>query len=155
MRQLGSLFASTVLCLSAITSARGQDVNVTGTWELTSETPRGTVTSTLVFEQDGTALEGSMESQRGTVEFDGGTVEGNTIAFTIVRSGMGGRTFEMTYTGTVEGDKITGTMSTPRGEQPWTAKRVADSQSGGQCFCDPSSGISALSPAGRGDPPAA
>jgi hypothetical protein len=65
------------------------------------------MTSTFVLEQDGSALKGSMETPRGSVEFEG-TVEGNTISFTIVRTGMGDRTFQMTYTGTVEGDTVAG-----------------------------------------------
>lgn len=123
MGKIGAAAAGVLLSCLLAAPVSGQDVDVTGKWELTSETPRGMMTSTLVFEQDGTELKGTLEGQRGTVEFDGGTVEGNTISFTMVRSGQG-RTFEMAYTGTVEGDTMNGTMSTPRGEQPWTAKRV-------------------------------
>ncbi len=123
MRKMSTVFASSILSLLVAAPAFGQDVNVTGKWETTNETPRGTMTSTITFEQDGTVLQGTIESQRGTVEFDDGTVEGNTITFTIVRS-MGGNTMEMTYTGTVDGDTITGTVSTPRGERPWTAQKV-------------------------------
>ncbi len=123
MRRFASPIAVIVLSLFAITPVWGQDVNVSGKWETTNETPRGTMTSTFVLEQEGSALTGSMETPRGAIELDG-TVQGHTISFTIVRSGRGGRSFEMTYTGTVDGDTITGTMSTPRGEQPWTAKRV-------------------------------
>lgn len=126
MKKVCAVVASVIASWLFVTPALGQDVNVTGKWELSTETPRGTMTSTLTFEQNGTVLKGSMESQRGTVEFQDGKVEGNTITFKIVRS-RGDRSFEMTYTGTVEGDTITGTMSTPRGEQPWTAKRVEGS----------------------------
>ena len=123
MWRIGTTIAGIALSLLAAAPAVGQDVDVTGKWELTAETPRGTMTTTLVFEQEGTSLKGSIEWQRGTTEFENGTVEGNHITFTIVRSGQG-RTFEMAYTGTVEGDTITGVMNTPRGEQPWTAKKV-------------------------------
>ncbi len=119
--------AGLLVCAAIATPLVGQQtVNVTGKWEFTSEGPRGTQTSTITFEQDGTVLKGTMETQRGAVSFENGSVEGNKITFTIVR-GMGDRTFEMTYTGTVEGDTMTGTMTNPRGgDVPWTAKKVGN-----------------------------
>jgi hypothetical protein len=81
------------------------------------------MTSTFTFEQDGNALTGTVETQRGSTPISSGSVEGNVVTFTIVR-GMGDRSMEMTYTGTLEGDSITGSMSTPRGEREFTMKRV-------------------------------
>lgn len=119
--------AGLLFCAAIATPLVGQQtLNVAGKWEFTSEGPRGTQTSTITFEQDGTVLKGTMETQRGAVSFENGSVEGNKITFTIVR-GMGDRTFEMTYTGTVEGDTMTGTMTNPRGgDVPWTAKKVGN-----------------------------
>ena len=118
-----ALMTGAFLSGALATPGWSQDVDVTGKWELTSESPRGTQTSTITFEQEGAVLKGAIETRMGSLPFEGGSVEDNTITFTIVRS-MGERTMEMTYSGTVEGDTITGTMTTPRGETPWTAKRV-------------------------------
>ncbi len=123
MWKMSTLVAGAFLVLGVAAPAWAQDVDVSGKWQLTSEGPRGTQTSTITFQQEGTALSGRIETRMGWLPFEGGSVEGNTITFKIVRS-MGERSMEMTYSGTVEGDTITGTMSTPRGETPWTAKRV-------------------------------
>ena len=53
-----------------------------------------------------------------------GSVSGNEITFSMIFS-RGDRTMEMTYTGTVEGDEMTGKFVTPRGEVPFTGKRKA------------------------------
>jgi hypothetical protein len=84
------------------------------------------MTTTFTFERDGSKLTGTLGSQRGDMEISDGTIEGNNISFKLVMT-RGDRTFEMMYSGTVEGDTITGTMQTPRGEQPWTAQRVSGS----------------------------
>jgi hypothetical protein len=105
-----------------------QAVNVAGTWELTSEGMRGPITWQLTFTQDGSTLSGHAEGPRGQIELQRGSVSGSEITFTM-QMGRGGRTFDMTYTGTVAGDSASGTMLTPRGDSvPWTAKRVQSPQ---------------------------
>jgi hypothetical protein len=126
MKRISFGIAGAVLALMIAVPVRAQDVDVTGKWETTRETPRGAMTTTFTFAQDGHALTGTLSSQRGEQEIKSGSVEGNKITFTMVLT-MGERTVEMTYSGTVEGDTITGTMQTPRGEVPWTAKRVGGS----------------------------
>ena len=124
MRVIGSL----LLMLMAVAPAWAQEtqqepVDVSGAWEITSESPRGTMTRTVILEQDGTALTGTMESQMGSMPIENGSVEGNTFTFTVTLS-RGDRSFELKYTGTVDGDSATGTMQMPRGEIEWTGKRV-------------------------------
>jgi hypothetical protein len=102
--------------------AQEPTVDMTGVWEITSESPRGTMTRTITFEQDGTMLTGTMETQMGSMPLEG-SVEGNKITFTMTFA-RGDQSFEMVYTGTVEGDTAKGTMQTPRGETEWTGKRV-------------------------------
>lgn len=99
-------------------------VDVTGEWELQTETPRGPQTSTVTFVQDGATLSGHLTTPRGEIPIASGSVSGNTITFTI-RMEMGQRSFERTYTGTVEGDTAQGTVPSPRGGTiEWTARRV-------------------------------
>ncbi|MEJ2237715.1 MAG: hypothetical protein P8X82_05420 [Gemmatimonadales bacterium] len=126
MNKIYSIIAVGAMALMIAVPARGQETgDVAGKWETTRETPRGTMTSTFTFQVEGNKLTGSIGSQMGDVEISEGTVEGNKISFKMVMS-RGDRTFEMSYSGTVEGDTITGTMETPRGEVPWTAKRIND-----------------------------
>ena len=125
MKKIVTTAACVLICMAVAAPAWAQETaNVAGKWEMTSETPRGTMTTVFTFEQDGNTLTGTSEGQRGgEVPISSGSVEGNVITFTIVR-GMGDRSMEMTYTGTLEGDTITGTMTTPRGEREFTMKRV-------------------------------
>lgn len=126
MKKILSGMAGAAIALLLAVPLQAQDVDVTGKWETTRETPRGTMTTTFTFEQDGSKLIGTASSPRGDQEITNGSVEGNKVTFTLVMT-MGENTVEMTYTGTVEGDTITGTMQTPRGEVPWTAKRAGGS----------------------------
>jgi hypothetical protein len=100
-----------------------ETAHVAGKWQMTNETPRGTMTSTFAFEQDGDVLTGTVEARGTTSPINDGSVEGNVITFSVVRA-MGNRTRELTYTGTVDGDTITGRMSTPRGDRDFTMRRV-------------------------------
>jgi hypothetical protein len=111
--------------------AHGQDV--TGEWELTTEGPRGTRTLTATFAQEGSAVTGTVVFQfmgRGggggggtrEVKISDGRIENGTLTFTMAM-GMGQRSFSQTFTGTVTGDSMEGTVTTPRGENPFTGKR--------------------------------
>jgi hypothetical protein len=132
MKQARVFLASALLALLTAAPVSGQEaeqeraVDVSGVWEITSETPRGTMTRKVTFEQDGSSLNGTMETQMGTVPIQNGLVEGNKISFTVVFS-RGDRSFEMTYSGTVDGDTAKGTVQMPRGGKvEWTAKRVKE-----------------------------
>lgn len=106
----------------------GQDVNVSGDWEMTSETPRGERTQTIHIEQEGEKLtvtmpggfRGGQEGGEITAE---GTIEGNKIEWSFTRDTPRGE-FTVKYTGTVEGDTMTGVVEREQsGTSPWTAKR--------------------------------
>jgi len=112
-------------------SASAQDVS--GTWEISWETPRGAQTVNFTFAQDGSALTGSAEMTMGrpgggggqsrTVEISDGTVEDGHISFSLALGG-GQRSFTMSFAGTVDGDAMKGTVTNPRGgENPFTGKR--------------------------------
>jgi hypothetical protein len=99
-------------------------VSVTGRWEITQERGMGAgMKSTVSFTQEESSLTGTFTSMRGEVEFTGGEVAGNQIAFELSMS-FGGRSIEMFVTGTVEGDTIRGSITTARGSNPFTAKRI-------------------------------
>jgi hypothetical protein len=87
---------------------------VAGTWSVHIESSFGNRDSTLVLEQTGTTLKGTMKSEMGTAEVKG-SIEGNEIEF-IVAIDMGGRKFDLEFKGTVEGNTMSGTIDTPFGE---------------------------------------
>lgn len=109
--------------------------NMAGKWEFTYSTQRGATTFTVVFEQDGETLTGTVEMPArggrggGQAAISKGMVKGNDLSFAIVRS-MGERSFEQNFTGTVSGDTAEGKvmMGGGRGgaarEIAWTAKRI-------------------------------
>lgn len=138
--------AGLLAALATLTTlpASAQTPVMTGTWELTWESPRRTITQTLVLHQDGNTFAGTATFSGGRaggggggggmgvrgreLEVQDGTIDGHDIAFVIVM-GRGDQTFELTFTGTVDGDTASGTVQTPRGDdREWTAKRVEGSR---------------------------
>lgn len=115
------LFFIAIVILLVFQVAAENEVNVTGTWEITSQSPRGMRTHDIEFVQNGEKLIVKMDGRRGKIEAEG-TVKGDKIEWTITRETNRG-SFSATYKGTVSGDSIKGTMETPRGEREWTAKR--------------------------------
>jgi hypothetical protein len=101
--------------------AADEPAKVGGVWEMTSESPRGTMTRTLTIQQDGSTIKGTLKGERGESEFEG-SVTGNKISFTVKRETPNG-TFTMEYSGTVDGDSMQGTAHSERFDSKWTAKR--------------------------------
>lgn len=121
MSKFFSGFVFLILALF-IVSLSAQDVNVSGDWELTMETPRGEVTQEVHFEQDGKNLTVTMTGPRGEAEGEG-TINGNEIEWSIIRSTDRGE-FTMTFTGTVEGNEMSGEVQLGDfGSREWTAKK--------------------------------
>ncbi|HKP72891.1 MAG TPA: hypothetical protein VJT82_08140, partial [Pyrinomonadaceae bacterium] len=78
--------------------------------------------ATLTLQQQGAALSGTLQSQLGSSEISNGSVGADGFRFTTVLN-LGGQTMEVTYTGTVSGNQMTGTATTPRGAVPFTGTR--------------------------------
>jgi hypothetical protein len=99
-----------------------QDVNVTGDWEITTQSPRGERTSDIHFEQEGEKLTVTMQIMGEEVTAEG-TVKGNNIEWSVTRSTQRGE-FTITYKGTVEGDTMSGEAEMGDfGTMEWTAKK--------------------------------
>ena len=79
---------------------------------------------TLVFTVDGAMIQGMLENEQGSTELSDVTLRGNEIEFTIARQTQRG-SFELTYTGEIDGDSIVGTFSIGQGQFTvnWTATR--------------------------------
>ena len=86
-------------------------VDVSGTWELTVTTPRGARESTAELEmaEDG-KVTGEVTTERGTTRIESGRVEGDTLTLELTFP-AGPRTMTATYTGTVEGESVSGSVS--------------------------------------------
>ncbi len=97
-------------------------VDVTGAWELTVDSPQGTMTMTANYKQDGETLTGSHVSEMGEMPLKG-TVKGADMVYTITID-AGGQQFTITHKGKIDGDTIKGTADLGEmGSMTWTAKR--------------------------------
>jgi hypothetical protein len=77
-----------------------------GTWAMGSDT--------LVVEQDHQRVSGRLSTASGTVEITNGRLRGDEIQF--IAGGL-------LYSGRVTGNTIEGTVTTPDGSRPWTARK--------------------------------
>ena len=112
----------TLVVLALVVVAAQTDV--TGSWDMTINTDQGALPGTLTLQQDGEASSGSLISDQGTIEFDGGTVSENKLEW-VVEVDAGGQFIEIAMRGVVDGDMMTGTMDFGGyGGGDWTAKRA-------------------------------
>lgn len=96
--------------------------DVAGTWDLTVNSPNGTGTRVVKIRQDGEKLTGEYESSMGAGTL-AGTVKERAIDFTVtVAMELG--TFEIRYTGKVDGDKMAGEVDFgDYGKGSWSGTR--------------------------------
>jgi hypothetical protein len=116
------IFSAALLLLAGSTLALDQDVS--GEWDLTSEGRQGPRTQTIKIEQDGEKITVTMEGRMGEVTGEG-TIKDNKIEWKITRT-MREMEMTMTYTGTVDGNTMSGEMEMSmgnRGPSEWTAKK--------------------------------
>lgn len=85
-------------------------VDMTGTWLLSLNNDSQEATAELEMAEDG-ALSGTIRGERGEQEIIDGWVSGNDFMITVSASMGPGRQVEIVYTGTVEDDRIEGTLS--------------------------------------------
>ena len=112
-----------VLILAAVSSL-AMAVDVSGTWEITVQTPRGDErTSEMTIAQDGEKITVTMEGFQGDELTAEGTIKDDKIEWTVNISSQRGD-FSITYTGTVEGDTMTGeAQMADFGTMEWSAKK--------------------------------
>jgi hypothetical protein len=97
-------------------------IDVSGTWDLSVESPQGTMALTSTFKQDGEKLTGIQSSQMGEMPLEG-TIKGADIAFAIVID-MQGQQITIAYAGKVDGETMSGTIEFGgMGSSTWTAKK--------------------------------
>jgi hypothetical protein len=103
--------------------------DVSGTWELSTPGRGGQMmTRDITIKQEGAKITVTMPGRPGPNGEPGepivgeGTIEGNAIQWTIVRTTPRGE-MKMEYKGTVEGDTMKGTSTVMDREIEWTAKK--------------------------------
>ena len=127
MKNLPRLFAATLLVLS-ISTARAEDntapADVSGTWNVEVVTDQGNGTPVFTFEQKGEDLTGHYKGLFGEAPVTG-TIKGNAITFSI-KVDVQGQNMTITYSGTVDGDSMKGSIQFgDAGGATFTARRAA------------------------------
>lgn len=99
-------------------------VVVTGTWEVSVETPDESFAVTMTLKQEGSSFSGTMLTPFGEASVKDGVVSGKDVSFTVV-IGAGDEGMTVELEGKVEGDEASGTGEAPDGSFTWTAKRTS------------------------------
>lgn len=128
------LLAGILLSLPAL-AADDQSTNVAGNWQISWQGRQGARQGTLQFQQNGTDLTGTFQGPRGSAPLSG-SLQGNDITFSVKMEGRG-RSVTLAFKGTVDGDKMNGTIQPQGGGgkrrggeggqgHTWTATRQAN-----------------------------
>ena len=121
LRRTGSMLAIGIAAILSTGTVLAEDF--AGTWTLSIDTPRGTQNPTLDIEKSGSGYSGTYNSLRGPIEVEEITRDGNSFSFPLTISVPIGDV-EVNYTGSFEGNEMTGTVESPRGAVPFTATKT-------------------------------
>lgn len=122
--RLGCLvgFVSVLACGLGGGARAGQDTDVTGTWDLSVASDSGSGDAVLVLKQQGQDLTGTYKGRMGEAPVSG-SVNGNRVSFA-VRLRFRDLSFNVSYSGTVQGDRMEGTVDFGDGRSgTWKAVR--------------------------------
>ena len=105
------LLAAPLLLAQDSQSNNSQSANIGGAWQLSWEGRGGSQQATIQIQQDGSKLSGTFQGSQGSSPLTG-SVAGNNISFSVQVQGR--RTMTLAFTGTIDGDKMSGTFQ-PQG----------------------------------------
>jgi hypothetical protein len=113
-----------VLALASIANlAQTTPPSVAGSWLLKMETPQGTRSVELELQQEGSKLSGTFADERGSANLKKDYVEGR-LSFAVPVQGPDG-VMTLVFSGrSGAGGELSGSITAPMGELPWTAERV-------------------------------
>jgi hypothetical protein len=99
-------------------------MSAAGTWKLVMQTPIGERKSTLTLQEAGGALTGKLAAEDGnSVDIHDGKAAGNSVSWKAdIKNPM---PLTLEFTGTVAGDKISGTVNAAVGSWPFNGSRGA------------------------------
>lgn len=104
--------------------------DVSGTWAITMQTPQGAreMTAELEMSEDG-KVTGEISSERGDTPVDDGKMADDLLSFETTRS-MGGQSFTAGWSLTVEGERLSGSMSAGPMSMDISGERTAMAEKG-------------------------
>lgn len=102
----------TVTITKKVDANAAPTINIGGKWNMTADAGGQQLPITLDLKQDGANLSGSLNSAMGGGTMASGKVSGNAATGTF-KVEVQGQAMELQMEGTIEGDKMTGTLSGP------------------------------------------
>jgi hypothetical protein len=103
-------------------AAKPKPVDITGTWDMTVQSPQGPMTIVAKFKQDGETLTGTHVSEMGETPLKG-TVKGVDVEYTLTLD-MGGQQMSIVHKAKVDGNTMTGSAEIDgMGTITFTAKK--------------------------------
>jgi hypothetical protein len=122
MKTFAAVLIAVAVALIPAAAQEAKKIDITGTWEMTVDSPQGQMVITTTFKQDGETLTGKQVSEMGESPLKG-TIKGADIEYTI-NLDMGGQAMSILHKAKVEGDTIKGTVNVAEmGSFPFTAKK--------------------------------
>jgi len=121
MRNLGRVAFACLLLLATSVHAAG-NADVVGVWNLEFKEGDETIRPTLTVSESGGALAATWKGPRGTTEPKDVRYADGVLRFTLVRKVLFSET-EIQFEAKVEGDRLSGTLTGPRGATPVAGKR--------------------------------
>lgn len=115
-----------IIALALATISVSAQSSIAGEWDGQFETPGGARPFKLVLAVDGEKITGTAKRASGDVPVEG-TIKGNDVTFAYTIN-YGGNMLTMTFTGKLNGDKMSGTVSFGgNAEESWSASRKSSS----------------------------
>ncbi len=101
---------------------QAKEVNITGVWDMTTQTSNGDYPSETTFTQEKEALKVSMSGPQGAIAGEG-TVKEGVVQWSITISGSNGD-FTLLFKGKIDGEKMTGEVQMGEfGSSTWFATK--------------------------------
>ena len=85
---------------------QAKEMNITGAWDMTTQTPNGDYPSEATFTQEKEALKVSMSGPQGAIAGEG-TVKDGVVQWSITFNGPNGD-FTLVFKGKIDGEKMSG-----------------------------------------------
>ncbi len=119
----GTQMKKSLIALFVLLTPLSAAAELAGNWTLTINTPRGEQNPTLEVSLNDGVYSGTYYSMRGPVPLNNVTSNGSGFSFDITVTVPIGD-IDVSYTGTIDGDKMSGKVVNPRGEVPFTGVRT-------------------------------
>ena len=123
MKQARVILATAIALAGRAALADG----LVGTWTITTTNPEGPTVSELVLTKTEDGYAGVISGPRGTAELLSITTDATSFSFIITMQTRLGA-LELLYSGTIDGDTLTGIIETPIDDRPIIGVRQAKAE---------------------------